>query len=263
MSKKRVKSNRSLPHKWRKYELLEDFGLADTNYLKRSIHRIPWDERYCVLEKLRDELKNSMQESGSEKNYLFVVKFVPPRLAMMLPNYRVQSFDDLVPLKRALETTDSNRYQEVWFCRTHVGVGSFSVAGRILVDALAGKNAQTIEQVWRCSPRLIEVLDDKFPYPFVRATRSGWAWPPVIEQLHRPPASPETEDVIREQFGRALCCLERKRELLETFVEKVISSGTNVCSLEYKIEEDRLQIIDWDTSNDSVVINKLLPDESA
>jgi hypothetical protein len=264
MSKPRVKSSHlPLPHKWRKYELLEDFGLADTNYLKKSIHRIPWSDRNSVLEELRGELGKATQESGSEKNYLFVVKFVPPKLAMMLPNYRVQSFDDLIPLKRALETTDSSRYQEVWFCRTYVGIGGFSVAGRILVDALAGKNAQTIEQVWRCSPRLIEVLDDKFPYPFVRATRSGWAWPPVIAQLHRPPASPETEDIIREQFARALCCLERKRELLETFVERVLSTGTNVCSLEYKIEDDRLQIIDWDTNNDSAVINQLLPDESA
>jgi hypothetical protein len=191
-----------------------------------------------------------------------VVKFVPSKLAIMLPNYRVESFDDLAPLKRALETADSGRYQEVWFCRTQISVGSFSVAGRILVDARAGKKAQIIEQVWRCSPRLIEVLDDKFPYPFVRASRSGWAWPPILEQLHRPPASPETETVIREQFSRALRCLERKRASLEIFVEKILSTGTGACCLEYKIEDDRLQIIDWDTSNDSAVLNQLLPDES-
>ena len=255
-------SRRPLPQKWRKYELLEDFGLADTNYLKRSIHRVPWGDRNRVLEELRDEIETATKETGSESSFLFVVKFVPPKLAMMLPNYRVQSFDDLEPLERALATADSGRYQEVWFCRTRVGVGSFSVAGRILVDARAGKNAQSIEQVWRCSPRLIEVLDDKFPYPFVRATRSGWAWSPVIEQIHRPPSAPETETVIREQFSRALCCLERKRELLETFVERVISAGVEVCSLEYKIEDDLVQIIDWDTSDDSGVVNKLLPNES-
>lgn len=259
-----MKSNRHrLPQKWRKYELLEDFGLADTSYLKKSIHRISWSERHCVLERLQDELETTARETGSENNFLFVVKFVPPNLAMMLPNFRVQSLNDLVPLKRALEAADSGRYQEVWFCKTRVGVGSFSVAGRIFVDARAGKDAQIIEQVWRCSPRLIEVLDDKFPFPFIRATRSGWAWYPRIEQLHRPPSAPETEAVIREQFGRALCCLERKRELLEAFVERVISTGVEVCSLEYKIEDDLVQIIDWDTSDDSAVVNQLLPNESA
>jgi hypothetical protein len=259
-----VKSTRHpLPQKWRKYEILEDFGLADTSYLKKSIQRLPWDERNRVLEKLGDELKKATQETGSENNFLFVVKFVPPKLAMMLPNYRVQSFADLVTLKRALETAGSARYQELWFCRTRVGVGSFSVAGRILVDALAGKKAHTIEQVWRCSPRLIEVLDDKFPFPFVRATRSGWAWSPIIEHVHRPLSAPETEIAIHEQFSRALCCLERKRELLETFVERVISTGVEVCALEYKIENDLVQIIDWDTSNDSAVVNQLLPNESS
>lgn len=250
------------PQKWRKYELLEDFGLADTNYLRRTIHRFPRDQRTTFLSRLRMEVVAATANDGQDGQYLFVVKFVPKKLAMLLPNIRVQNVADLAEVEKAVREEPFVDYDEIWFCRTNVGVNSFSVAGRILVDSSAGADVHIIEQVWRCSPRLIEALGPAFPYPFVRAARSGWGWSPKIQEVHIPPTAAESEMVLRAQFAASLQNLDRAREKIETFVEAILAIGLEVCCLEYKIEGNRLQIIDWDTTNDSLVINKLLPNES-
>jgi|SRR5882724_916100 len=246
------------PQKWRKYELLELFGLADTEFLRQSIRRYQWSERIQVFEAVRREFEAQAHREGVG-NSLFVVKFVPPRLAMLLPNIRIQTVEDFASLENALSTPDDFAFQEVWFCRTAIAVGTFSVAGRIRVDSSGATVGQTIEQVWRCSPRLIEVLDEHFPYPFVRAFRPSWGWAPRIEHIHRPKAAPESRKVITEQFRRALRDLERIRERLEAFVDNLWQAGANVCALEYKIESNRLQIIDWDAPNEADVLDILLP----
>jgi hypothetical protein len=250
------------PQKWRKYELLEDFGLTDTDDLRRTIHRFPREQRTTFLSQLREEVKAETANGKREGQYLFVMKFVPKKLAMLLPNIRVQNMADLDAVEDAIRDEPFGDYDEIWFCRTNVSVSSFSVAGRILVNSSAGMDAHIIEQVWRCSPRLIESLGQTFPYPFIRATRSGWGWPPRIDQIHIPPSAPESAMVIREQFAIAMRTLDRTREKLAAFVEAVLAVGLNVCCLEYKIEGERLQIIDWDTTNDSLVINALLPHET-
>jgi hypothetical protein len=250
------------PQKWRKYELLEDFGLADTEYLRRTIHRFPREQRTTFLSQLREEVKTATADGKREGQHLFVMKFVPRKLAMLLPNIRVQNMADLHVVENALRDEPFGDYEEIWFCRTNVSVKSFSVAGRILVDSSAGVDAHIIEQVWRCSPRLIESLGLTFPYPFVRAARSGWGWPPRIDQIHIPPHTPESAAAIRAQFAVALRKLDSARERLEAFVEAVLAVGLDVCCLEYKIEGERLQIIDWDTTNDSLVLNKLLRHEN-
>ena len=104
------------------------------------------------------------------------MKLVHKKLAKLLPNIRVQSKVDLDAVERAVRDEPFVDYEEIWFCRTNVSVNSFSVAGRILANSLAGKDAHIIEQVWRCNPRLIKLIESlgpTFPYPFVRAARSG------------------------------------------------------------------------------------------
>ncbi len=248
------------PQKWRKYELLQQFGLAETDYLRRTIQRFTKEDRDLFVAQLRQDVKAA--EVKGELN-LFVMKFVPKHLAMLLPNVRVQGLSDLPNAERAVREEPLSSYDEIWFCRTNVSAASFSVAGRVLVNSLDGIGAHTIEQVWRCSPRLIESLSDVFPFPFVRASRSGWGWSPTIEQIHIPQVAPETEQVVRHQFSESLRKLDREREKLETFVEAVLGVGLDVCCLEYKIEGDRMQIIDWDTGNDSFVIDRLMSNEGA
>lgn len=261
-NRKRRDHRKSPPQKWRKYELLENFGLADADYLRRSIDRFPKDQSTAFLSQLRKEVEAADANMTQKGQHLFVVKFVPRKLSMLLPNVRVHNISDLKAVELALRDEPFGDYEEIWFCRTNVSISSFSVAGRILVDSTAGKDTHVIEQVWRCSPRMIEALGPMFPYPFVRATRSGWGWSPRIDQIHIPSSAPESAAVIRAQFASALERIDSAREKLETFVDAVLAVGLDVCCLEYKIEGNRLQIIDWDTTDDSLVIGTLLQNES-
>lgn len=256
-----IKRSKRPPQKWRKYELLEDFGLASTKHLRRTISRFPKEDREIVVRRIREQVEASSGKSNEQ--HLFVLKFVPAHLAMLLSNIRVQGVPDLDAMELAVKAEPTRSYDEIWFCRTNVSAKSFSVAGRLLVNAAGGFAAHTIEQVWRCSPRLIERLGPQFPYPYIRASRSGWGWSSRIEHLHIPDAAPESEARLREEFAQTLLKLDRERERLEAFVEAVLAVGLDVCCLEYKIEGDQLQIIDWDTGNDSMVVDRLLTNEGS
>jgi|SRR5712671_5480145 len=243
-----------LPQKWRKYELLDLFGLTDIKYVRATIHRFRRDQPAAFLSQLRKAVTEASRNCEPGE-YLFVTKFVPSRLAVLLPNVRVQSMNDLETVERALREMRAE-YDEIWFCYTSLSKGCLSVGGRLMVD-YSGKYSHTVEQVWRCSPRLIESFGPDFPYPLVRATRSGWGWSMRITALHLPVEAPETPAVIRTQFSTALRKLDQIRERLERFTDAIGLLGLNV-SVEYKIEGEKLQIIDWDTGNDLLVLAKLL-----
>ncbi len=251
---KHVITHRSQPHKWLKYDVLAAFGLADINYLRKTIRRFPWSERSHAIECLREAMALNDGNVGKEGSRFYVVKFVPHKLAMLLPNYRIMRLGDLAAVERAFDSVGASRYEELWFCTTDVSQGNYSVAGRILIDPNAGKDLHSIEQVWRCSPRLIESLGPEFPYPFVRAYRSGWGWSPRIEAIHMPSLAQESESRLLDEFATALRLLDKKREKLELFSEALIQVCRGACSLEYKIEGGNVQIIDWDSTNDSAVV---------
>jgi len=244
------------PLKWLKYRLLAAHGLTDDDYLRRTIHRRPWSQRELLLAEVRDAYEQGIATSPAEGAQLFVVKFVSRAQTMWLPNVRVEKRADLGTLTAALKQAPPGRYDEIWFCRTLVSAGHLSVAGRLLVDRWGGANAQRIEQVWRCSPRLIEQLGEQFPFPFVRASRPGWRWHARIDQVHRPAAAPESREDLGEQFTYSLRLLDDMRERMEAFTDLMASLGLEVCSLEYKIEGNRLRIIDWDTGNDSLALQQ-------
>jgi hypothetical protein len=241
------------PQKWLKYELLHHYGLADLRFLRRTIHRFPRSKHIRFLARLRSAMMSTPKD---HLDTLFVVKFVPMHSGMMLPNVRLTHVDDLTRVKLAIEQ-ESSDYDELWFCQTRVSPNGLSVAGRVAIDA-RGPTGHVVEQVWRCSPRMIEILGPHFPYPFVRAQRIGWGWSPIIDEVHIPPGVPETKAALLHELGIALAILDERREQLELMSDAIATFGLDVC-FEYKLEGRHLQIIDWDTPNDSLVIRELLP----
>lgn len=257
-SKRSRRSARSLPLKWLKYELLDLYGLADLVYIERSIRRFRREDSSYFLSELRREIRGSGSLNTSQRlDGFFVTKLVPHRLSILLTNVRVYGLRDIPAVQRAISEPNSD-HEEIWLCRTRADIRTLSVAGRLLV--LADCGSQVIEQVWRCSPRFIENLGPDFPYPFVRAVRPGWGWSMKIEEIHCTPNAPETGCALRCQLGATLRKLNASRERLEFFTDAITSLGLAI-SLEYKIEGEALQIIDWDTANDALVLDSLLPHE--
>jgi hypothetical protein len=248
-----MKGETFLPEKWLKYEVMDLYGLARLEDIQARIHRFSPKRHSAAIGHLRRSILRSVRQ-GQDK--FFVAKFVPRKLSFLLPNVRIHSLRDLNSLIRVVRER-SKVEEELWFCDTSIARDGVSVAGRISIDLVNGVTLQTIEQVWRCSPRLIESLSADFPLPFIRATRQGWNWSPKIEYVHLPPGNPETAIILQRQLADALLKVDENKETFEHFVEAIRQLDLGVC-LEYKVENNRLQIIDWDTANDSKVVNALL-----
>jgi hypothetical protein len=236
---------RAAPDKWQKYEVLEEFGLAPVDYMSKTVHRYRWEDRQYVVSELERTLESQRE--------FCVVKLVPRRLSYLLPNYRIYTVADLEGLIKVF-ARPTRQFDEVWFCRTIIDASAFSVAGRVIVDRRAGDAAQVIEQVWRCSPRLIESIGHDFPFPYVRATRPNWAWSPQVKDIFLPAGWKSSEFQLRADFGRSLQYMYAYRERIIDFENFLFKCGCDAISLEYKIERNDLRFIDWDTHQDGHIL---------
>ena len=236
-----------VPEKWKKYALLATFGLSSEEELISSIVRFPWKARYNVVPRISALLSTDSSDS------LFVVKLVPLNVGQQLPNYRVRQEGDLADLEQFIDAQPNHRYVEVWYCQTNVDATVFSVAGRIRV----AEGNHVLEQVWRCSPRMIEEWGKAFRWPYARAMRPSWGWRWRVDEAYLPEGSALTEAEHHRELQYSLRLLEGPRERLREFAYAIESCGITTYSLEYKIVGRRVTIIDWDTPDDRKVLNAL------
>jgi hypothetical protein len=82
----------------------------DIEYFRRTIHRIPWASRMEAASAIRQQVEGTGDTASTEGQYLFVAKFVPRRLAMLLPNFRVQTPADMDALENALRSEPTGHY---------------------------------------------------------------------------------------------------------------------------------------------------------
>ena len=240
----------SVPLKWQKYLTLVKFGFVTLEKLQTDIRRYPRSEVGSLVRALRADMPVS---GGNQHKNLYVVKLVSRDLQGQLPNYRVENRRDIERIERFARGYD-DRYVEVWFCKTRIDQNVFSVAGRIVFSAGDSSRSQTIEQLWRCSPRLIEKLSKNLPYAYARLSRYGWAWRYDIEEVQIPDSAKLLRNELDNDLRYSLSLIERERERLEIFLSFLDEFSFNAYSIEYKIVGSRLEIIDWDTPNDKRVL---------
>jgi hypothetical protein len=238
------------PLKWKKYQLLVEYDLLTEEELERDIRRYNVEEADRLLDDLGSELTNSQEEEGS----LYVVKLVPRMQQGQLPNLRVTKKSDLEDFSRFHRAHQGIKPVEIWYCRTRIGAEIFSVAGRISFSPECFPRSQILEQVWRCSPRLIESFGRGFRYPYARISRCSWGWHYNIEDLYSPPNVLEAQQKGELLFSALL--IERRREAIECFLSELEKRGEKSVSLEYKIVGHALSIIDWDTKADREVLQR-------
>lgn len=250
MSKNACATNR-VPLKWCKYELLEELELLPSGYLSTSIMRFSLGSPE-ILSWLTAELSKSAP-TGSER--LYVLKAVPLRLHRQLSNFRLECISDL-PSAEAWLGTLPKEIIEVWACCTPIGTDVLSVAGRLATQC-GDFTEQLLEQVWRCSPRLIERLTDgPFSHPYVRARRVGWRSRFHQEILYTPNSPQFNPDVIESEFRVSLAILNSVFSRIREFEHMCFSVGIKSFSIEYKIVDYDVLIIDWDTEDDLTVLKR-------
>lgn len=248
----KIKKDNIVPEKWLKYEILSVFDLADIFEIKSSISRYHWGDRYEAFSDVKECLLDDEKKS---KTVFYVVKFVQKNLSGQLPNFRVYREKDLIGLFALLKNSDEDVYEEVWVCKTMASSEEYNVAGRILFFANNFEAGQVVEQVWHCSPRLIESYNINFKWPYVRMKRIDWGRYWKICETFIPNSYEIDTDRLMNEMREALKMLEDLNEKLEFFGKYLESFGAESYSIEYKITAGKLKVIDWDTAIDKKVIN--------
>jgi hypothetical protein len=249
--RRRLISGSTVPLKWSKYLALVEFGFITAEELEKDIRRYRGGELHRLVSDIRSDIREERRRGCRS---LYVVKLVPADLPGQLPNFRLEDSSELKQLLGFLDAHGAQDYLEAWYCRTRVDPDVFMVAGRIVVIAANAEKTQIVEQLWRGSPRLLETYSEDFALPYVRASRYSWGWPYSIDLLHLPQKSALSNLQLRSEFGYSMRCIEQEREKIETFCTFLDSFSFKAYSLEYKIVESQLKIIDWDTPDDKRVL---------
>jgi hypothetical protein len=242
------------PVKWRKYLALVDFGFITAGGLEKEIRRYPRSELHRMTRDIRSEIQ---QERRQGCRSLYVVKLVPLDLQGQLPNFRLEDSSELKRLAQFLDAHKDGNFIEAWYCRTRVGSDVFSVAGRIVFTTTQAGRTQILEQLWRGSPRLLESYSHDFAFSYVRASRYSWGWPYSIEHIHTPRMSVLSASQLQSEFAYSTRCIEQERDRMEAFCAFLDSFSFKAYSLEYKIADGQIKIIDWDTPHDKLVLGLL------
>lgn len=234
-----------VPIKWQKYLLLVGFGLTNLVELERQIQRFAWSSRWALFE----ELSAALPPPDGIPVEFTVVKLVTTWGVGQLQNFRLATTRNLATLRRAFMDRRSD-ITEVWACRTPFGRNVLSVAGRLAISTTLEPFGQCVEQVWQCSPRMLEGRGPKFPFPYARATRAGWGRSYRLDEVSLPKGWRRRATMVRHEFSDSMVALERGRSRLEELGNFIESAGITSYSFEYKVVAGRLSVIDWDTSND-------------
>lgn len=237
--------NRAVPSKWKKYLLLEEYGLLDLAHLQDVVRRYPREDEKILLGDLGKRIR---EDEESLERAFYVVKLVPLVQQGQLPNYRIYGQADLDGLPRFFDCHKNGGHVETWYCRTAVSNNLLSTAGRII---FLEDGCQVVEHVDGCSPRLIESFSAGFKWPFIRASRRGWGRRFTLDRIYVPeeyradplPAFWQTMFLFAEQVERIRSFCDHLGEYFETY------------SLEYKSVGELFSIIDWDTPNDLEILH--------
>jgi hypothetical protein len=240
-----------VPLKWRKYIKLIEFSLLSLDELQATIRRYSSASAADLLNDLEAKLD---EDRRTQEVNLYVIKLVPLLQQGQLPNFRATYREDLSAAYKFLDARLLRNFVEVWLCQTRIDKSIFSVAGRIGFFGTDVVRGQVVEQVWRCSPRLIESFGPDFHFPYARASRRSWGWRYHVEALHTPPSSDLSAEAQDGQFRYSLLSIEAKKKQIQRFLEFVEGAGQSNISLEYKIVGSHISVIDWDTSDDRRVL---------
>ena len=103
--------NSSAPPKWIKHKMLTFWNLRDENDLKSTIHRYNIEEYEKCLQKIAEEL------GTLEGNCVYIIKLVYRNSVYKLPNFLIQSREELLICRDKLKNIEGKQFTEIWYCK--------------------------------------------------------------------------------------------------------------------------------------------------
>ncbi len=229
--------------KWAKKLILEKYGLTEYKDLLIETVRYSFkhrDRMFEVLEKILDK---------NEGKYYRII-LVPLKHQYKLPNFLLMQKEDIASIRQIVE--QKSGYQEIWCFSGNLEPSDKIFSGRISYNWMSDKAFEFIEVIEGDSPRLIEkytLRDDNISY--LRVSReSGETYQIDINQF--------TNSKQKEDWMQRFTLLEKKLKAydikLNRFKNMVRQYGISSLCLDFKMIEDKISFIDWDTSNDERII---------
>lgn len=240
-----------IPMKWKKHLILVEFGLRTIEDLESDIHRFSNTKQNELIEELKWNLE---QDEKKHEKSLYIVSLIPIEEYYKLPNMLIEKKEDL---KKLNDRSISKNCSEIWFCKKILDEEKNHFVGRISIKNTWNSNQQVVEQVWNGNHRNIEKWNDNSKVDYLRASRDGWARRYQIDCIHA--ENNELREKINNQFIEAIKEIECHREKIETFINYLKSKEIHEICLEYMNTNHGIKFIDWDTSNDRLVIDGIFP----
>ena len=245
------------PIKWKKHLVLQRFGLRTMEELERDIHRYKKSE--LMIEEIRKDMYTNKWE-----NSLYTISLVDSRQLHKLPNINVRNLQELDEAREKIKEKDVD---EFWYCKKVQGKDKNFSVGRISFDLRTQFScteglytSQTIEQVWNAGHRKLEGIHTDSTY--LRASRINWGRRYSIEEINISDTETMSKQQLVEQFIQIVKEIERQHEHIIDLSEYLIKLGINQFSLEYVLEKDKFQFIDWDSQDDLKIINGIVGQEN-
>lgn len=238
------------PLKWLKYLLLARLGLRSIRKLSDDIHRYNYDDWHLAK---RECFELIIKSHLLQAHILIVVKLVPMLQAGQLPNFHITSEDDINVVFDRLHSARRPEHVEVWVCQSMIDVKNTNFAGRLSFPTSKHYGVTWLEVVWNTSPRLLEsiVHQETFAYPYLRANRQVGKMCFDVNKLFIP-------NKYKVEFGKGATSFIKDflwlKSQFKRYAEKIAilenilaSQGAREISLEFKVDNNRFQFIDWDT----------------
>ncbi|MFA5832126.1 MAG: hypothetical protein WDA22_01495 [Bacteroidota bacterium] len=240
-----------IPNKWKKYQLLSQFGLTSSSYLERAIKRYSKDKLHKVAKYVSTIFLDNITNSK-----IAIIKFVTLDGYGQLYNLRVSSPTSVVDLKKKIQKITSIDVIEYWVCSVNVEKNKGNFSGRYLID-FTNTLVEVIEIIWWTSPRMLEGNLENKNFPYARLRREDGQLQFKIEQtIISNYENLDTVDV-RNCMYAVIELINRQKDKLYAFCETVQSTDLTIVSFEFKFEKGTGRFIDWDTAYDGKVINNV------
>ena len=235
--------------KWLKYELLIKYGLSTEAEISAQIKRYKKTE----IDKLYNDIGSHIDQRHRTES-VFVIKLVSKELRFKLKNYRIynrKNLDDFIE-----DVKSYNKFEEIWYCETKLDFDDGGVYGRLYINN-GGKTevSHCVEMVWADTARKLESILYNQEITYLRAKRLGWGWRYKIAEIN---CTKNKINKILYDFYGSVRQLENKKDEIVCFAEDLFEVGICTFDIEYKVVNGQVSIIDWDTPNDILVLERLL-----
>lgn len=234
----------SLSFKWKKKLLLEKYALASYFDILTETNRFQIDEDVLILKLLEKELEREEPTSCR-------LVMVPAKHQYKLPNYVVRTTEDLNGVPAFFQ--NKHPYQEIWYFTEDNQEHTQVISGRLSYHWWCGNYMEYIELICANTPREIEAYSLNSNTEYMRVSRGAG------ETAYRVEAIQLGQTYTSEaQWLQTFLLFRQKLSVynahLAHFRAVIMSYGINSISLDFKLSRNRLLFIDWDTSDDSKIL---------